>query len=445
MPAATGSGVTSSGLMAELLAKKTPKSNFAAKVTKRVLPNGLTVLVMPVPGSGTVSMTGKIRAGDYFSTAEKSMLADFTADMMTKGSTNLSKEALAKKLDLLGTSLDFATGDFWSSFSTDIVSEDFPTMLGLLAEVFENPLFAEDELARTKKITESEIKQRMVDTRAVSENLMTNALYKPGNPYYNKKFVDQLNELPLISAEDLRKFHHAQYVPANTVIAIVGDISVDKAISTVEASLGKLKAGAATKIEPPAVPAVEAARTIKTPIADKENVDTTIARPVDVSTTGADYFAAMIANSALGHSPFSTRLSPVREKYGYTYDIYSAFQNTAYGGAPWVIECSTNPENTTKAIDVIKKIVADYVDKGITQAEVKLEAKHLAGEFVVGLRTPSDIAEHLARYEMLGLSPKFMDEFATRLDAVTKAQADAAIRKYFRLDKAVTSIAGTVE
>jgi zinc protease len=421
-----------------------PRATFASRVTRKVLPNGLTLLVMPIAGSGTVSLNGKIRAGGYFAPTEKSLMPNFSANMLTKGSSKFTKEALAQQLDSLGTSLDFSSGDFWSSFSSDIVTEDLPTLLNLLAEVVQHPTYPADELARTRKIVEAELKQHMVDTREVSDNLLDNALYKPGNPYFSKTFTEQINELPQLTPADLAGFHQKQYVPGNMVLSIVGDIEPEKAIAAVESTLGLWPKGVSSKIAPPPVSAVSESKVIKTPIADKENVDTTIGRPVDVNIKHPDFYAAMIANSALGHSPFSTRLAPVREKYGYTYDVSSTFQNTAYGGAPWVITYSTNPENTVKATDLIKKIVADYVAKGISKSELDLEAKHLAGEYVVAMRSPSDIAERLSRYEMVGVSPKYMDEFAQNLARVTKPQADAAIRKYFTLDKSVTSIAGPI-
>jgi zinc protease len=152
-----------------------------------------------------------------------------------------------------------------------------------------------------------------------------------------------------------------------------------------------------------------------------------------------------LGNAALGYSPFSTRLSPVREKYGYCYNLYSTFLDTSYDGAPWVIECTVNPSNLKKADALIESLVAQYLKTGISAHELAQESGHIAGEFLVDLRTPSEIARYMTRFEMLGLGPQFFDEFPHKLKLVTKPQVDAAIRKYFDLHHAVTVMAGSLQ
>lgn len=418
-------------------------ASFASRVQRKVLPNGLTILVMPISGSGTISMSGKIRAGKYFTDSGKTLIPEILADMLPKGSANYSKDKLAQELELMGTSLDFDPGNFFMSFDTNLVSSDLGRMAPILADVLQRPLFPSDELEKSRKVYEAQIKQDMVDTREVARNTLDNKLYEPESVYYEPSFQDKLKQVASVSTDDLKSFHQRCFSPANTVIAVVGDVQPAVVYDALQKHLGNWTGPAQSKFTKPKVKLPAGSNQIKIPLEDKQNVDISIGAPSELNIKSSDFHAALIGNAALGHGPFSTRLSPVREKYGLSYDIYSTFSDTTFGGAPWIVELSVNPENTTKALEIVDGIVKGYLKNGITSEELNTEAKHLAGEFVVGLRTPSEIASHLARYEMVGLGPRFIDEFAGKLRSVRKSDVDAAIRKYFHLEKALTTMAGT--
>jgi zinc protease len=420
--------------------------SISAQVVSKTFDNGLRVDVLPVKGIGAVSVDGKILAGDYFGTADKSLLPSVTAEMLTKGSSNYSREQLADELENMGTSLSFGSNSFWVEFNSDVVTEDLPRFLSLLADTLRNPAFPIDELKKNKKIFESAIKQHMSDTHETARNALAQHLYKPGCVYYEKPFSEQLHEISTISAEELHDFHSSHYGPSNIKLAIVGDVDPQTVFKLIETQFSDWHDSPTTTVHKVTSPEVQPPATsskVVVNLSDKENVDITIGRPVDMSLKSPDYYAALLGNAALGYSPFSTRLSPVREQYGYCYSIYSTFIDTSYGGAPWVIECTVNPGNTNKTCSLIDSLVAKYLKTGIGAQELALESGHIAGEFLVDLRAPSEIARYLTRFEMLGLGPQFFDEFPRRLHQVTKPQVDAAIRKYFDLNHAVTVTSGT--
>ncbi|MBX9722897.1 MAG: insulinase family protein, partial [Candidatus Obscuribacterales bacterium] len=74
-------------------------SDFEKRVLKEVLPNGLTLLVMPNRGTGSIAINGAIAAGDCFGSLEHSIVPTLTSTMLTRGSENYSKVELAKILE----------------------------------------------------------------------------------------------------------------------------------------------------------------------------------------------------------------------------------------------------------------------------------------------------------------------------------------------------------
>ncbi|HEY9871780.1 MAG TPA: pitrilysin family protein, partial [Candidatus Obscuribacterales bacterium] len=421
--ASIGAAQTATNAQAVAQVSRSPAragKSVAARVKRKVLANGLTVLVLPVKGTGTVCVAGKIAAGGYFAPADKTLLPDLLADMLTHGSQHLSKEQLAQELEEMGTSLEFEAATFWIRFNSDVTTEDAERFLSLLAKVLVKPLCESKALDEVKGILESEIKQKLDDTKNLAWNALVHEMYSPESPYYEKTFQEQLHELPGVTDKDVLAYHQRHFLPGNTVLALVGDIEPQRAFALVESTLGSWPSGPKSKIEPLEAELPPRAKTISINVPDKENVDVYIGHPIAISLKSKDYFAEIIANSALGHDPFASRLAPVRSKYGLTYDIGCYNTDTSYGGAPWVIDFSVNPANVERALTLVGKLVSKFQAEGITPSELKEEAGRLGGEFLVSLRTPRALAEAISRFEAAGVGPQFIDRYPQALKQVSR-------------------------
>ncbi|NJL71137.1 MAG: insulinase family protein, partial [Candidatus Competibacteraceae bacterium] len=83
------------------------------------------------------------------------------------------------------------------------------------------------------------------------------------------------------------------------------------------------------------------------------------------------------------------------------------------------------------SLDIVKKIVGQFHKEGISAAELAKEKSHLAGAYLVGLRSPRALARKISEYEQLGLPLKNLDNFPARLSRVTLNDVNQAIRKHF--------------
>lgn len=416
----------------------------SARVRRARLSNGLTVLILPTPGTGVVAIAGKIRAGDYFAPADKTLLPELVADAITHSSSGLSKEHLAQELDLMGASLEFETTNFWLRFNSAVTSEDTARFLSLLAPVLRQPSFFQSALDECKGIIDSQIKQKMDAPKMLAWNALVHKVYAPGSVYYEKPYRDQLTELATLGRADVIDHHRRYFTPGNVVLCLVGDIDPEFALELIEKNLSGWQAGPVSKITTPRFAMPPRSQKIVINVPDKENVDVLIGHPISISLKHSDYPAEAIANSALGHDPFASRLASVRNRYGLTYDISSYNTDTSYGGAPWVIDFSVSPANCKQALALVHKIVSAFRSQGVSPSELTEEAGRLGGEFLVSLRTPSALAEALSGFEMAGVGASFVDRYAHALKKVTRNQVNQAIRKYLQIDRAITTIAGTI-
>ena len=83
------------------------------------------------------------------------------------------------------------------------------------------------------------------------------------------------------------------------------------------------------------------------------------------------------------------------------------------------------------ALDVLKRLR----EKGISAEQLASVKAYTKGTYPTRtLQTSDEIATQLGEMELYGLGRDEVDQFFSRVDAVTVEQANQAIRKYYRAD-----------
>jgi zinc protease len=427
-----------------LLQESGKRKPFAEQVVIKKLKNGMTVVYMPNRNTGSVSIVGKLRAGYYFADQIKSLIPSVISDMVTRGSAKYSKTVIAEILENMGASLSLRADNFAINFGSQVVTSDLPELFDVLSDILINPIFAKDELEKCQTEFVSYITEKMTNTGSRARNQILQTLYPSESVYYARPFEMQIEEIKGMTDADLRDYHKKQFSPQGMILSIVGDIDEAQAFELVEKSFGNWTGPTPQEISVPAVARPQTSVRVDVPIADKANVDIVIGHPAELRRTDPDFFAALLANAALGKDTLSSRLGvAVREKAGLTYGIYSGFDDVGFGSAPWMITLSVNPDNIDRALGLISNVVDDYVSGGISDKELEDEKGRTEGQFLVGLRTSYAIASTLAQYQFLGLDTAMLDGFPEKIRAVTKDQVNEAIKKFLQINKSTTVIAGT--
>lgn len=428
--------------------KSGPKGKtFEERVRKEVLPNGLTVLLAENPGTQSVGMSINIKAGRFFTHKDKGSLAEMVGEILPRGSQKYSKTEIAEILEAMGIpgGMEFGVDNYRFGLSTNMVTTDFPLYLEVLEDVLLHPRFDEDELRKIKIEWTSKLIEGANNTRSVAWNGMRRVLYPVGHPFYEQTFTEQIEELNTVTKDDLRRVHSALISPKSTIISLVGDIDPDIALNEIASRFGAWEGEETGGIVIPQVTLVPGRKFFESNIPDKSSVDLILAHACDLKRTNKDFYAARLANAALGQDTITSKLgNVVRDKAGLTYGIYSVFGDTAFGGSPWGVTLTVNPKNIERALYLVDRVLDDYLSNGISEEELSRETGRAVGSFKVGLASSLGIARVLAELEFLGLGARELDGISKRYLSVTKKHADEAMRKYFHPDCLTVAMAGTL-
>jgi zinc protease len=419
--------------------------SFAARVTREELETGAVLLVLENAATPTVSVCGSLRAGSYFEPKDKPGLARITAEMLKRGTHRRGKLELAGALERVGADIEFDADAFAVRISARSLSQDFPALASTLAEMLREPAFPGEELEKLKQQTIAAIREQQADTRWRAYERLTQTLFDEQNPFYTHAGERLVESVGSITVEDVRGFYEKFYGGRSLILSVAGDVRGGEAVGVLRDALEGFAGPEnvdvnVTDPEPP-----EGARREFVIVKDKANVDVLLGTAAPLRRDASDYYAAVLANRALGESTLSSRLGlQVRDVEGLTYGIASRFRAPSLAAGPWYIAVSVNPSNIERAIDSALGVLREYVEHGIRPEELDDEKSSAIGSFKVSLSTNAGLAAALWNAEFYRLGLDYVERYPELVRAVTVEQVNAAIRKYFRPDRLTVVIAGDI-
>ena len=422
------------------------RSNFAARVARTELSNGAVALVLENHATPTISLRGSLRAGSYFEPRDKPGLARITADMLERGTRRRTKLQLANDLESVGAQIEFAADPFSVGIAARSLAKDLPLLIATLAEQLREPAFPAEELEKLKQQAIAAIQEQQANTRLRAYEKFSQLTYDPANPFYVHTGDALVKSLNSITVEDVQRFYDARYGGRSLILSICGDVEtseVQRLFAEAFVEFGGPESVEISVLDPE--PSQDARREIVL-LKEKANVDVLLGSAAPLRRDARDYYAAKLANGALGESTLSSRLGlQVRDREGLTYGIGSRFRAPSLAAGPWYIAVSVNPANVERAVESALEVLRDYVTHGMTADELADEKSSAIGSFKVSLSTNAGLAEALWNAEFYGMGLDYIDRFPDLIQAVTLEEANAAIRKYFRPDHLTVVIAGDYE
>ncbi|HEV7375613.1 MAG TPA: pitrilysin family protein, partial [Pyrinomonadaceae bacterium] len=421
-------------------------SNFASRVVRTELQTGAVLLLLENRATPTISLRGSFRAGSYFEPRDKPGLAQITASLLERGTKRRTKLQLANDLESVGAQLAFSADPFAVNVAARALSKDLPLVISTIAEQLREPAFPVEELEKLKQQLIAVLQEQQSNTGYRARERFTQLIFDEASPFYMPGVEKLIQSINSISVEDVSSFYTKFYGGRSLILSMSGDVRSADVQRQFEEAFGPFTGPESVDINvvDPS-PQAETRREIVL-VKEKSSVDILLGSAASLRRDSEDYYAALLANSALGESTLSSRLGlRVRDQEGLTYGINSRFRAPSLAAGPWYVGVTVNPNNIEKAINSALNVLRDYVQNGVRADELADEKSAAIGSFKVGLATNAGLAQSMWNAEFYRLGMDYMDRYPQIIQAVTVEEVNAAIRKYFRPDQLTVVIAGDIE
>lgn len=424
-------------MIADSISKSLPGPD---DILRHELTNGIVLLVRSNFNSPSVVVNGYLMAGALSDPDEKLGLADFTADVLMRGTEQRTFHEIYDGLESAGANLHINGGTHTTGFGSKALAEDLDLLLKLLTESLRQPTFPKEqiELVRARLLTSLAI--RAQDTREMSAITFDQIMYA-GHPYSRPE--DGYPEtVQTISRDDMVDFHGMNFGPRGMVIAVVGAVEPQEVVARVEELLGDWQnPDQAQPIELPQVKEPAQPLKRKFDIPGKFQADL-ILGTVGPERRSDDFVPAALGNNILGVFGMMGRIGEaVREKAGLAYYAYSSLSG-GMGPGPWYISAGVDPGNVEQALDLATQQVERFISEPVSAEELADSQSNFIGRLPLSLESNTGMAAAIINLERYDLGLDYYRRYPDMVRAVTEEEILAAASKYWSADKLGIAIAG---
>ena len=399
--------------------------------TRFSLSNGLRVIVAPLPRLPLISVTAAVDAGAAGDDAEHEGLAMLTASALAEGTVDRDGPALADAFERLGTSVE--SGADWDVATVEFTATPsrFADAMVLLAEVLMAPRFAEGDVERLKAERLAELLQQRVEPRGLADERFAGVVYASSSRYARPGGGTPAS-VRALSAAQARSFHEARYSGKTTTLIVVGDVTPEQVHSVVERQLGAWSrpVRAMREVEAESRSATRAVHIVSKPDAPQSELRV---GHVGLPRAHPDFFETVVMNAVLG-GLFSSRINlNLRERHAYTYGAHSGFDWRRAAG-PFVVETAVKTEVTDAAVREILMEIDRIRDEVVSDDELDLATRYLAGVFPIRYETTGAVASALTVATVYGLPEDYFSTYRNRITAVTRDDVLRVARAHLHPD-----------
>ncbi|HEX5474572.1 MAG TPA: pitrilysin family protein [Vicinamibacterales bacterium] len=407
-----------------------------------VLSNGARVIVQETSFSPSVTISASFRAGGLYEPAGLPGLAWFLGRVIDRGTADRSAGQIAETLDESGVALKVSVNRHTLALSCTCLSEDFETILAVMADVARRPAFPEAEIEKRRAEIITSIRQDDDNPAVCAHEALQRLLYGGEHPY-GRPGKGTIAGAEAVTRDALRAFHAGRFAPAALSLAIVGDVPPARALACAGDVLGDWDAPAPPERAVPPVPHPSARQCVVVPMREKPQSDIAYGF-VTIARLDPSYYACWMLNNILGQFGIGGRLAEnIRERQGMAYYAFSAF-DPSVGPGPLVVRAGVDPRNVDRAVAAIDYEVAVLADGGPTDQEVEETRQFLVGSIPRLLETNQSIAAFLQTSEFFGLGPDYDRRLPGLIEAVTREDIEAAGRAILEPSRAAVAVAGPV-
>ena len=414
----------------------------AALLGKRiVLENGMVLLLSERHTIPSVTINMLIKAGQVSEPSDKAGLAHITAGLFTEGTKKRSSSQIAEEIEFVGGGIGASGGDDSASVNLTILKKDLDLGLDILSDILLNPVFSEEEIIRKVRETKASIEKEKENPSAVAGKEFAKTVF--GDHPYGRPTEGLPETLDRIVREDIVKFHATHYIPNNTIMAVVGDVTEKEIVSKLNRYLKDWKK---REVVNPVFPPVKPlSQKIVKPIDKKITQANIVLGHIGIERENPDYYAAYVMNYILGGGGFTSRLMDnIRDNKGLAYDVHSYFAPMKYSGY-FNVGVQTKNESAKVAIEEVLKEMERIRSVSVTDKELEDAKAYLTGSFPLKLDTNKKIAGMLTAIEFFNLGLDYPDRYPKMINTLTKDEILRVARKYLNPDNYTMVVVGDLE
>ncbi|XP_042478801.1 probable mitochondrial-processing peptidase subunit beta, mitochondrial [Macadamia integrifolia] len=196
------------------------------------LPNGIRVATQrSVSNNHTASVGVWIDTGSRFEAPGTNGTAHFLEHMVFKGTRRRSSAAIEQEIENMGGHLNAYTSREQTTFYANVLRDDVPVAIDILADMLQNSKFGEHAIKRERGVILREMEEVQRQTQEVLFDHLHWAAFR-NNPLGNT-ILGPPENIRTISGDDLCQYISTHYTGPRMVVSAAGAVKHDRIVDQV--------------------------------------------------------------------------------------------------------------------------------------------------------------------------------------------------------------------
>lgn len=427
----------------------TAPDSVEQRVTRGQLKSGLRFAFLPKKTKAEkVLLTLNLRFGDEkgLNQGRLNDACDVVAELMVRGTKQLSYQQIQDKLRDLKANLSSQSGTGEASFRMECRREDLVAALDVFRQILREPTFPaeEFELIRTQQLTRAEAQKSEPQSLAVEALMRKLMPYEPTDIRYYPTISEQIERLKALQIDDIQKLYTQFFNGQNGELVVVGDFDSAEIQPILEQIFVDWKSPNPYQRIDMSARAKIASESVVIETPDKTNAVFFAGITLPMRDDHPEFEAMFVGNNILGGGALSNRLAVrVRQKEGLSYSVGSQFSAEPLDErATFMTFAIMNPTNRDRVQEAVSEEFARILESGVTGDELDKSKTGLIEQMRLSRGQDSSLAAILQKQLLTGRSMEFVKAREARIQGLTKEMVDKAIKTLVDRKQMITVTAG---
>ena len=403
---------------------------------RSVLGNQLRILSSHMSHTQSVAITICVGAGSRYESLDLAGVSHFIEHLPFKGTRSWpTARDVSEAIEGVGGVMNASTDREMTVFWCKVARTHFKTAMSVMLDMLLNPILDPEELEKERQIIQEELRMSYDHPTYRVDLLIDEALWP--DQAMGRDVGGTLETVENISRDDIWEYMQRQYNPANTVLAVAGNITHEEVVNQVSDVTGgwrpqdSLDWERATNGQTEPVVRVENRRTDQTNLC--------LALP-GLALEDPDRFNLALLNVILGDGMSSRLFLNLREQKGLAYDVSSSLHHFRDCGS-LIVYCGVEPKKSRETVkSVLEGLHSMYAAP--PEQELAKAKEYTKGRLLLRLEDSRAVSGWLASQEMLQESVSTPEQVVDKIDAVTPDDVARVAHRLFQPEQLRLAVVG---
>ena len=369
-------------------------------VKRSVHSSGLRIVTEEVPSVRSAAVGIWVNVGSRDEAPATAGASHFLEHLLFKGTTSRTALEISSAIESVGGEMNAFTSKEYTCFYARVIDTDLPMAINVISDLITSSIVTALDVDAERKVVLEEIAMRDDDPSDLVHDLFSDTYY--GDTAIGRPILGTINSIKGMSRNTVFNYYKKKYLPQDLVVAVAGNIKHKRVVAMVEEALSRdnfLDVMAAPVIRPDTP--VKNSKQQPVGLMYKKSEQAHMFYGMEgVARADERRFAMGVLSAALGGGMSSRLFQEIREKRGLAYSVYAYAQQFA-GSGVLGFYAGCNPTKAIEVVEIIRSVLADVADNGMTHEEIERAKGAVRGSLVLSQEDSGSRMSRIGKNEIV--------------------------------------------